>query len=119
MAKRLEGLPAIADIDLDKRLFNEVYYPHLLTIHNYEVYYGGNGSGKSSFVGGQKLPLQMTLYSGRNLVCLRKQKADCIMSCWGEIYNGLKKMHLLKYWDIQRNHRHIKTNKLNGNHILF
>ena len=119
MAKRLEGLPAIADIDLDKRLFNEVYYPHLLTIHNYEVYYGGNGSGKSSFVGGQKLPLQMTLYSGRNLVCLRKQKADCIMSCWGEIYNGLKKMHLLKYWDIQRNPRHIMTNKLNGNHILF
>jgi len=119
MAHRQEALPAIADIDLDKRLFNDVYYPHLLTVHNYEVYYGGNGSGKSSFVLGQKMPLQMTLYPGRNLVCLRKQKSDCIMSCWGEVYNGLKRMHLLKYWELQRNPRHMMINRINGNHILF
>jgi phage terminase large subunit len=118
MARRLEALPEIADIDLSKELFNEVYFPHLRTIHNYELYYGGNGSGKSSFIG-QKLALQMTLFENRNLICVRKQKADCVKSCWGEIYTSLKRFHLLKYWKIQKNPDHLMTNRINGNHILF
>jgi phage terminase large subunit len=119
MAKRLAALPEIANIDLSKELFNEVFFPHLLTIHNYEAYFGGAGSGKSTFVGGQKLPLQLTVFEGRNLVCLRQQKSDCITSCWGEIYNGLKKFHLDDYWDIKENPVHKMINRYNGNEILF
>jgi len=118
MARRLDALPEIANIDLDKKLFNDAYYPYLLTINNYEIYFGGNGSGKSTFIG-QKLALQMTLYKGRNLVCIRKQKSDCVKSCWGEIYTSLKKFRLLKYWNIQKNPEHIMINRINGNHILF
>lgn len=118
MAKRLESLPAAADIDLDRRLFNECYYPLLLKIFTYLVLYGGSGSGKSYFIG-QMLAIQMTLFPGRNLVCLRKQKTDCIKSCWAFIYNALKRFKLLKYWNVTTNPDHRMVNRINGNEILF
>ena len=118
MAQRLEALPTESNIDIDKNLFNPVYLPYLHKIYNYEVYYGGAASGKSTFVG-QKLAIQMTIFPGRNCVVLRKQKKDCVKSCWGEIYNSLKKFGLKKYWIIQRNPEHVMTNRINGNVILF
>lgn len=118
MARRQDGLPTAANIDIDSRLFNKVYLPHMNSVHNYEVYYGGAASGKSTFIG-QKLAIQMTIMPGRNCVVLRKQKKDCIKSCWGEIYNSLGKFHLRRFWDIQRNPDHIMTNRYNGNVILF
>jgi len=115
--RRLEALPQLTDIDLTGKI-NEVYKPYLMTVNNYEIYYGGNGSGKSSFIG-QKLALQMTIYDGRNLVCIRKQKKDCVKSCWGEIYTSLKRFKLLKYWEIKKNPEHLMINRINGNQILF
>lgn len=117
MARRLETLPLESNINLDSRLFNSVYLPYLHRIYNYEVYYGGNGSGKSTFVG-QKLAYQMTILPGRNLACLRKQKTDCLTSCWGEIYNALKKFKLLKYWKVSKAD-YTMVNRVNGNHIIF
>ncbi len=118
MPKRLEALPKEAEIDLSSKLFNAAYYPYLKTINQYEVYYGGSGSGKSYFVA-QKLAVQMTIYDGRNLVALRKQKGDCIKSCWGEIINALRKFKLLKYWQVKENPEHRLINRINGNEILF
>ena len=115
---RKEALPLDSNIDLNKRLFNDVFYPHLHSVHNYEVYYGGAASGKSTFIG-QKMAVQMTLMPGRNLVCLRKQKKDCIKSCWGEIYNALVKFKLKRYWDIKGGDVRTMTNRINGNEIVF
>ena len=43
------------DLKIDKKIFNEAYYPYLFDYsHRYEVFYGGAGSGKSVFVA-QKL----------------------------------------------------------------
>ena len=118
MSKRLESLPDVSDIDIDSRLFNAVYYPLLYKIYAYTVLYGGSGSGKSFFIG-QMLAIQMTIFSGRNLVCLRKQKTDCIKSCWPFVYNSLKKFKLLRYWNIVTNPDHKMINRINGNEILF
>lgn len=118
MARRLEALPQESTINLDSRLFNPVYFPYLHRIFNYEAYYGSSGSGKSTFIG-QKLAFQLTTLPGRNLVCLRKQKTDCIESCWAEIYNALKKFKLLRYWKIRENPDHRMINRVNGNEILF
>ena len=39
------------DLRLDKKIFNEVYFPHLFDYSKrYNVYYGSAGSGKSQFV---------------------------------------------------------------------
>lgn len=124
MAKRLMELPTEANIDLDRRLFNPVYMPIIfgrdgkIDIHRYNVLYGGAGSGKS-FAIGQMWAIHMTIMSGRNLVCLRKQKTDCIKSCWAFIYNALKQFHLDQYWIIKENPEHRMINRVNGNEILF
>ena len=39
------------DLRLDKKIFNEVYFPYLFDYSKrYNVYYGGAGSGKSFYV---------------------------------------------------------------------
>ena len=118
MARRLDSLPELSEIDIDRRLFNEIYYPLLSKVYAYMVLYGGSGSGKSHFLG-QLLAIQMTILPGRNLVCLRKQKTDCIKSCWAFVYNALKRFKLLKYWQICTNPDHKMINRINGNEILF
>lgn len=105
-------------IDLDKRLFNEKYVPYLGVIRSYEIFYGGSGSGKSNFCG-DLLALQMTTISGRNLVCLRAQKTDCLKSCFPEIRRGIKKLKLEEYWDIRESPQLVMKNRINGNQILF
>ncbi len=119
MGKNLtQGLPAENNIDLDPRLFNGVYYPLLFKVPRYLVLYGGSGSGKSYFMG-QMYAVQLTVFPGRNLVCLRKQKTDCLKSCFSFIYNALSRLQLLRYWDVRKNPEYIMRNKLNGNTILF
>jgi len=118
MSKRLSAMPTDATIDIDSRMFNDVYFKSLWEIHNYEVYWGGAGSGKSTDIG-MKLALQMSVYPGRNLVCIRKQKTDCTKSCWGEIYNALQKFGLSMFWDIRTNPEYKMTNRVNGNEIIF
>lgn len=111
-------LPREIDIDISERMFNERYFPHLYEIHSYEVYFGGSGSGKSYFIA-QKKALQMTMMDGRNMICLRKQKKDCIDSCYGELYNAMRTLGLLRFWIVQKNPEHKMTCILNGNIILF
>lgn len=111
-------LPREIELEISEQMFNEKYFPHLYTIYAYEVYYGGSGSGKSVFAC-QKKSLQMTFMDGRNMVCLRKQKKDCIDSLFGEIYNALRTLGLLRFWIIQKNPEHKMTCILNGNIILF
>lgn len=105
-------------IDLDKRLFNTKYLPYLGIVRGKEVYYGGSGSGKSNYIG-DKLAYQMTVMKGRNLVCLRSQKTDCIKSCYPEIRRGIKKLKLEEYWDIRESPQLVMKNRVNGNQILF
>lgn len=105
------------DID-DHSVFNEVYLPYLEAIKRYEIYYGGSGSGKSTFIG-QKLALQMSAMPGRNLVCLRSQEVDCRDSCYPEIYNSLEEFQLIDLWHIVEHPAVRMTHVISGNTILF
>ena len=116
--KRLEGLPSMNEINLDRGLFNAVYLRLLNKVYSYMVLYGGSGSGKSTFIG-QLLAVQMTVLPGRNLACLRVQKTDCLKSCYGEIYHWLRKFKLLRYWQIIKSPQVVLKNKVNGNQIIF
>ena len=41
----------VINLKINKRIFNDVYFPYLLDYsHRYEIYYGSAGSGKSHFV---------------------------------------------------------------------
>ncbi len=114
----LEGLPSQSDINLDRGLFNDIFYPLLHKVYSYMVLYGGSGSGKSTFLG-QMYAVQMTVLPGRNLACLRLQKTDCLKSCYGEIYHWLRKFKLLRYWQVIKSPQVVLKNRVNGNQIIF
>lgn len=118
MPKNRTPIPKQKHIDLDKRLFNDKFLPYLGIVRSYEVYYGGSGSGKSNFIG-DKLAYQLTMYKGRNLVCLRRQKSDCIKSCFPELQRAIKKLKLSEYWDTVQSPQIVMKNRVNGNQILF
>ena len=118
MAKRLEAIPTENNINLDSRLFNKVYYPLLFRDIQLHGFVWRFRVGKSTFVA-QMLAVQMTIFPGRNLACLRKQKTDCIASCFGEIYHYIKKFKLKRYWIVRTNPDHRMINRINGNQIIF
>jgi phage terminase large subunit len=105
-------------IDIAPEMFNDSFYPHLQTIHRYEIYYGGSGSGKSFFIA-HKLALQLTLIEGRNLICLRKQGSDARDSCYAEMYAAMDEFRLLDLWDVVEHPMPRMTNRINGNVIAF
>ena len=113
---KIANLPPELGINIDERVFNDVYLPYLMTIYNYEVYYGGQGSGKSHFAAMKKV-LQLTLMQGRNMVCLRAQKKDCLDSCWGKIKIAMRELKLERFWSIRESDHRMKC--INGNQIYF
>lgn len=103
-------------LNINKNVFNEVYYPHLFDYaRRYEIYYGGSGSGKSIFVC-QKL-LVKALTSRRKVLVIRKVGRTIKDSVY-EIFT-----YYLKKWGIWR---HCKPNLTtftielpNGSILLF
>lgn len=104
-------------INIDGKLFNEKYLPYVNIVRSYEVYYGGSGSGKSYFVS-DKLAIQMSIFEGRNLVCLRSQKTDCLNSCLPSIRRSIRRLGLSEYWKFNVAKSKLE-NIVNGNQILF
>lgn len=118
MAKRLAQLSSEYKIDLSPEIFNDRYYPHLQSIHRWEIFFGGRGSGKSTFIA-QKLALQMTTMEGRNLLCLRKQGKDCRMSSFNEIRGALEKFNLVDLWRISESPEPKMVHRVNKNTMIF
>lgn len=81
------------ELRLSRKLFNDVYYPHLFDYENrYEVYYGGAGSGKSVFIC-QKL-LAKACRSKRKVLVVRKFATTLKDSVFQLICDTLEKWHL-------------------------
>lgn len=105
-------------INIDEAMFNPAFFPYLHYIFNYEVYWGGRGSGKSVFIS-EKLILQLSLTEGRNLIVMRKQATDCRNSCFAEMYNVIYEFHLEHMWDIRENPDMRMYNKVTKSEIIF
>lgn len=118
MARSKELLGERYDLSIDPAVFNSIYLPYLDKIYNYEVYYGGSGSGKSVFIA-QKLSIQMTLENGRNCIALRRQKTDARDSVYPEIKKAMTTLGLLRFWDIVEHPNIVMTNRINGNKIII
>ena len=86
-------------LNIDKKVFNDVYFPHLLDyINRYEVYYGGAGSGKSVFVT-QKL-LVKACNNKRKILVIRKYGTTLKDSVFQLFIDMLKKWGLYRYCKI-------------------
>ena len=81
------------NLKLSKKLFNDVYLPHLTDYSKrYEVYFGGAGSGKSVFIA-QKL-LVKACKSKRKILVIRKFGTTLRDSVFQLIIDMLKKWKL-------------------------
>lgn len=84
------------NLNLKKKLFNDIYFPSLLDYENrYEVYYGGAGSGKSVFLA-QKLVVK-ACSSKRKVLIIRKYGTTLKDSVFQLIIDTLKKWQIFSY----------------------
>ena len=103
-------------LKIDKSIFNEVYFPHLVDYsRRYEVYYGGAGSGKSVFVA-QKL-VYKACASKRKVLVIRKYGTTLRDSVFQLFQDTLSKWQLLQYCKINLSNYTITLP--NGSMFLF
>ena len=91
----------VINLKINKRIFNEVYYPYLLDYsHRYEVYYGGAGSGKSVFAF-QKVVIKSCKFKRRVLV-VRKVGNTHLNSTFTNITNILTQFKIISLCNINK-----------------
>ena len=104
------------NLKLDKKLFNDAFYPYLFNYnHRYEVYFGGSGAGKSVFIT-QKLLIK-ALNKKRKILVIRKTQASQRESCWRLFLDTLVEWKILTYCKIRLSDYTIELP--NGSIILF
>jgi len=104
------------NLTLDKRLFNDTYYPYLTDYSKrYNVFYGGAGSGKSHFVA-QKLTYKLLTHR-RKLLVIRKVGRTLKDSVFQLFTDILSQWQLLPYCTINRTTLSIAFP--NGSIVLF
>lgn len=104
------------NLNIDKSVFNDVYYPYLKDYSNrYEIYYGGAGSGKSVFVA-QKLIVKACC-SKRKILVIRKYGTTLKDSVFDLFLSTLSKWKLLPYCKVNLSNYTIKLS--NGSVFLF
>lgn len=104
------------DIKLDKKIFNDVYFPYLMDYNRrYEVYYGSAGSGKSAFVF-QKI-LVKALKEKRKILIVRKTAKSNENSTFQLLKDTISRFHLFDYCTINKTTQKIEL--VNGSIFLF
>ena len=87
---------ALINLNINKKIFNEIYYPLLFNyVSRYEVYYGGAGSGKSVFIA-QKLIVKACA-DKRKVLVIRKYGTTLKDSVFQLILDILEKWQLLEH----------------------
>lgn len=106
------------NIKIDKRIFNDVYYPYLLDYsHRYEVYYGGRGSGKTKFIF-QKL-LVKGLSGKRRILCMMKTTSNIKQGIWKELMELLDEFKLITDKNLKINKTDMVVTLPNGTEFIF
>ena len=103
-------------LTIKRRVFNDVYYPHLRSSERFQVYWGGAGSGKSVFVA-QKLILKLLSNPDHKLLVVRKTYATHLDSTFEELVNVLRQFQLLEHCRITK--APLSITLPNGAKIIF
>ena len=105
----------VPTIELDPRVLNDVYVPHLFNMHRYQIFYGGSSSGKSFFLATRCV---LDVMQGRNYLIVRAVAKTLTGSCWNEIMKAISRLGLSEYFAVNQSDR-IITCRTNGAQILF
>ncbi len=87
-----------AEITIDPRIFNEIYFPHLENMSRTQIFYGGSSSGKSVFL--SQRAVADVLNGGRNYLVCRAVGRTCRRSVFNEIVKVMADWELGKFFKI-------------------
>lgn len=106
------------NINIDKKIFNPVYLPHLTDYKNrYEVYFGGRGSGKTKFIF-QKL-LYKALSDKRRVLCMMKTTNAIKQGIWKELMELLEEWQMINQKGLKINRSDMTVSLPNGSEFIF
>jgi phage terminase large subunit len=105
------------NLDIDPKVFNEIYLKYQFHNNNrYQIYFGGSSSGKS-FSLAQRAVLDV--FGGkRNYLVVRNVQSTIKRSCLNEITKAINAFNLRDYFDINKTDMIITCN-INQKQILF
>ena len=105
------------EIKIDKKIFNEAFYPHLFDYSKrWEVYRGSAGSGKSHFIT-QKLIIKAMNDPGRRMLICRRYGSTITHTVWELFLQQLRFFQILELCEVNKTDRIIKLP--NGSQIIF
>ena len=104
------------NLQISKKVFNNIYLPYLDNEDKYLIFYGGGSSGKSYFIG------QRYIYKNfkkkMNLLVVRQTGNTNRLSTFALLKQVINNWNLSKYFKINESDMRIKC-LLNGNEIVF
>lgn len=107
-------MPTI-NLEIDRAIFNDVYYPYLKDETATQIFYGGSSSGKSYFLA-QRCVLDM-VEGGHNYLITRKVARTLRGSVFNEVRKAISFFKLTKYFNVNQSDMVITA--YNGYQILF
>lgn len=103
-------------ININKKIFNDAYYPYLLDYtHRFEVYRGSAGSGKSHFIA-QKIVLK-ALQSERRILICRRYGVTIKETVFALFKDTLSSFKMLEHCKVNKSDRTIELP--NGSTLIF
>ena len=104
------------EINVSKKVFNDVYIPHLDNSARTQIFFGGSASGKSKFVVGQRTVFQL-LQGGHNFLICRQTKTSIRGSVAIEISRVISEWNLQHLFNINKTDGTVTCQ--NGYQVVF
>lgn len=105
----------VINVEIDRRVFNDVYLPYLVDMSRTQVFYGGSSSGKSVFIA-QRAVMDV-IGGGRNYLVCRAVARTIKASVFNEIIKTIAAWGMQSEFSVNQADRVITCN--NGYQILF
>ncbi len=102
-------------INISPKVFNPVYLPFIHDSTRTQIFFGGSSSGKSHFVAGQRIT--MDLLSGRNYLSVRNTANTLRFSTFNEIRKTISSWRLSSLFKINKSEMTVTA--LNGRQAIF
>ena len=109
-------MPSI-NIKLNKRVFNDVYYPYLKNEDRYLLFYGGGSSGKSFFIG-QRYIYKLLTSKRCNLLVVRQTGDTNRKSTFPLLKQVINQWNLSKFFKVNESDMRIKCT-ITNNEVAF
>ena len=108
---------SLVNIEISKKVFNDVYLPYLDNEDRFLVLYGGGSSGKSHFIA-QRYIYKMLKNKRMNLLVVRATGDTNRTSTFALFKQVISQWKLSQHFKIRESDMNIKC-KLNNNEIIF